>query len=86
MNITQGTIQQIYAMGARNEARLALGEAEFAASSARRLICYAASRLSGEGAVVTVDEVSRLRAIVLDALKAIDALAPAEVAYLEAAE
>lgn len=87
MDSSTETIRQIEALGARNEARLALGEAVYAAASARRLVRYAASILPASGNDRMAGDIATARAHLTDALAALDQFdVPAKLTLLEAAE
>jgi len=85
-NITSA-FDQIQAAGFRNEARLALGEAAFAAGTVRRLTVYAMSIMPGEPSPAMAADIADVRRALADASAALDRIdtRPAP-SFLEAAE
>jgi len=87
MNSITSICDQIRDNGHRNEARLALGEAVFAAATVRRLTVYAMTIMAGELSPVMNADIAEMRRALADASAALDKLsAPAQPKFLEAAE
>ncbi|MDQ0303828.1 hypothetical protein [Ancylobacter polymorphus] len=87
MNSITDICDQIRDNGYRNEARLALGEAAFAAATVRRLTVYAMTIMSGDVSPVMAGDIKEMRRALADASAALDKMsAPAQPRFLEAAE
>lgn len=84
-NITSA-FNQIRAVSSRNEARLALGEAAYAAATVRRLSVYAMSIMEGELTGSMTADIAAMRRALADASAALDKMEPVAPAFREAAE